>query len=202
MGVRISAQLLLFAQSILLGLAAGTAYGVLRPFRQSRPRLAPALDLLYGLSAAAACSAFLLRPADGILRGYTVLGAAGGAVLWFCGFDEPLRPLWRFWADTAACAAGTALLPVSLAVRFLRNLLKSGKSLFYFAKKCCTIKTAGLRRARRRPKAAPRNASRPMTGRQRRGTVSSRDGRRAGKEQRGGGGYGKADKTKKGASQK
>ena len=40
----ISQQLLVFVQSILLGLAIGSLYDLLRPFRLRLPRVAPLLD--------------------------------------------------------------------------------------------------------------------------------------------------------------
>ena len=64
----ITVQLAQFLQSILLGLSAGALYDILRPFRALLPRLAGALDFLYGLALTAAVCAFLLRPADGELR--------------------------------------------------------------------------------------------------------------------------------------
>ena len=50
----VSQQLLTFLWSILLGLAAGLLYDLLRPFRLRLPRLTAALDLLYCLTAGSA----------------------------------------------------------------------------------------------------------------------------------------------------
>ena len=45
MGINISQQLILFAQSILLGMAVALVYDLLRPFRIRLPRLTTVLDL-------------------------------------------------------------------------------------------------------------------------------------------------------------
>ena len=81
MGNQISQQMLTFVQSILLGLAAGVLYDLLRPFRLRRPSLTALLDAGYCLSVGAGAFLFLLRRGEGELRGFLVLGAVGGAVL-------------------------------------------------------------------------------------------------------------------------
>lgn len=96
----ISQQLLVFVQSILLGLAIGSLYDLLRPFRLRLPRLAPLLDGVYALAVGAGCFRFVLARAEGELRGFVVLGVVGGAVLFFSAFSSLLRPVWEFWADT------------------------------------------------------------------------------------------------------
>ena len=50
MGSPVSAQLLAFGQSILLGLSAGVLYDLLRPFRLRWPRLTGLLDGIYCLT--------------------------------------------------------------------------------------------------------------------------------------------------------
>ena len=81
MGNQISQQLQTFLQSILLGLSAGILYDFLRPFRQRLPRATALLDAAYCLTVGGAAFLFLLRRGGGELRGFTVLGAVGGAVL-------------------------------------------------------------------------------------------------------------------------
>ena len=61
MGNQISQQMLTFVQSILLGLAAGVLYDLLRPFRLRRPSLTALLDAGYCLSVGAGAFLFLLR---------------------------------------------------------------------------------------------------------------------------------------------
>ena len=72
--------MLLFLQSILLGLSAGIFYDLLRPFRRRLKRLTAALDFFYAAALAITSFFFLLRPAEGELRGYLVTGVLGGAV--------------------------------------------------------------------------------------------------------------------------
>ena len=114
---QVNQQLLVFGQSILLGLSAGLLYDLLRPFRVRAPRVTGLLDGCYCLTVGGAMFLFLLRRAAGQLRGFVILGAVGGAVLFFCAFSQPLRPLWAFWADTLAFLAGLLSLPL----RWTRN---------------------------------------------------------------------------------
>ena len=67
-----SHQLLVFGQSILLGFCAGLVYDLLRPFRLRLPRLTGVLDALYCLLTGVAIFLFLLRGAEGELRGFVV----------------------------------------------------------------------------------------------------------------------------------
>ena len=77
MEIWISQQLQLFARSILLGAAAGLLYDLLRAVRQRCPRLTGALDAVYCTGLCCALFFFTLRRAQGILRGYVLLGALG-----------------------------------------------------------------------------------------------------------------------------
>ena len=52
------------------------------------PRLTGLLDGIYCLTVGTVSFLFLLRRADGELRGFLVLGALGGAVLFFCVFSH------------------------------------------------------------------------------------------------------------------
>ena len=106
-----SHQLLVFGQSILLGFCAGLVYDLLRPFRLRLPRLTGVLDALYCLLTGVAIFLFLLRGAEGELRGFVVLGALGGAILFFCVFSESFcgpygpfgRTLWPIWHICCPC---------------------------------------------------------------------------------------------------
>ena len=102
MGNQISQQLTTFGQSILLGVAAAVLYDLLRPFRLRLPRFTALRDGAYCLAVGAAAFLFLLRRGEGELRAFIVLGAIGGAVVFFCTFSPILRPVWSFWADTLA----------------------------------------------------------------------------------------------------
>ena len=149
MGNQVSHQLLVFGQSILLGLCTGLLYDLLRPFRLRLPRLTGLLDSLYCLLAGIAVFLFLLRGADGQLRGFVVLGALGGTVLFFGVFSELLRPVWTFWADTLAYLAWLLSLPVLWTKNFCKKIALHGKKLFYFTRKCYTIRKNGWRRPSR-----------------------------------------------------
>ncbi|MCI9300133.1 MAG: hypothetical protein HFF94_05055 [Oscillibacter sp.] len=140
---RAAQQLLVFGQSILLGLSAGLLYDLLRPFRVRAPRATALLDGAYCLAVGGAMFLFLLRRAEGQLRGFVILGALGGAVLFFCAFSELLRPLWAFWADTLAFLWRLLCLPLRWAGNFYKKTLRRGKNLFYFWRKCFTIRKSG-----------------------------------------------------------
>ena len=87
MAFQISDQLRSFGLAILLGLAAGVVYDLLRTVRLRFPSFTGVLDLLYCLTAGGALSLFVLRQADGQLRGFILLGAAGGSVVFFMLFS-------------------------------------------------------------------------------------------------------------------
>lgn len=118
---QVSQQLILFGQSILLGLSAGLLYDLLRPFRRRMPRLTGTLDALYCVSVGSAAFLFLLRRSAGQFRGFVVLGVLGGAVLFFCAFSALLRPVWDFWADTLADLARLLALPFARWEIFLKK---------------------------------------------------------------------------------
>ena len=69
MAFQISDQLRSFGLAILLGLAAGVVYDLLRTVRLRFPSFTGVLDLLYCLTAGGALSLFVLRQADGQFRG-------------------------------------------------------------------------------------------------------------------------------------
>ena len=102
MEIQISQQLALFGQSVLLGLGAAVLYDLIRAVRLRLPRATALLDMVYTLCVGTALFLFTLRRAAGLLRGYVLLGALGGAVLFFCLLSAPLRPVWSFWVDTLA----------------------------------------------------------------------------------------------------
>lgn len=137
------AQLLLFAQSILLGLGAAAVYDLLRPFRHRRA--GAVLDLTYTAALALTVFAFLLRRGEGQLRGFTVIGGLGGACLYASAFSALLRPVWDFWADTLRLALRAAAFPVRAAIAWVKKMALRGKNLFYFARKCYTIRKIGYK---------------------------------------------------------
>lgn len=134
MGNQISQQMLTFVQSILLGLAAGVLYDLLRPFRLRRPSLTALLDAGYCLSVGAGAFLFLLRRGEGELRGFLVLGAVGGAVLFFCAFSHLLQPIWEFWAETLAYLVHLLSIPLLWVKKFAQNWGNAEKISFVLPK--------------------------------------------------------------------
>ena len=133
MEIWISQQLQLFARSILLGAAAGLLYDLLRALRQRCPRLTGPLDAVYCAGLCCALFFFTLRRAQGILRGYVLLGALGGAVLFFALFSAPLRPIWDFWVETGAFFLRLLTIPIQSVKKIVKKIVKTGKkSLLFF----------------------------------------------------------------------
>jgi len=139
MGHQISQQLLDFAQSILLGLSAGIWYDLLRPFRLRFPRCTGLLDSSYCLSVGAAGFQFLLQCTEGEFRAFALLGATGGAVLYFCAGTALLQPVWAFWADTLFAWGELLLRPVRALWQLGKKFVLCGKNLFYFWEKYYTM---------------------------------------------------------------
>ena len=144
----ISAQLVMFGQSILLGLAVGLLYDLLRPVRLRVPWLAGFLDSLYCLAAAAAVFLFTIRQAEGQLRLYVLLGILGGGALFFGLFSAPLRPVWDFWADAAGDLLRLLAIPGRGLLAVCKKMWKAEKNLFYFCKKYYTIESTRQERIR------------------------------------------------------
>ena len=127
MGNYISEQLAMFLRSIALGAALGLIYDLLGTLRTLGGKLwGTLLDALYCL--AAACSLFFFMLAgSGELRLFILVGALGGAVLFFCLLSRPLRPLWALWLKIF-------LAPVKLAGGLLKKCGQFFKKLFSFAR--------------------------------------------------------------------
>ena len=139
MGFQISQQLLDFLQSILLGLAVGICYDLLRPFRLRLPRLIPLLDSSYCILLGGAGFRFLLECTDGEFRGFALLGAVGGAMLHFCAFSDWLQTVWDFWTGSLFALVHILLFPLRQLRRLCKNFAARGKILFYFWSKCYTM---------------------------------------------------------------
>ena len=121
MELQISDQAAAFSGGLLLGAALGLVYDLLRCLRACRGRWGTALaDALYCLTVLTAVFYFAMAFGRGLLRIYMVLGVVAGAVLFFCFFSRPLRPLWDYWRDSLAAALGILLAPV----RFFLGLAK------------------------------------------------------------------------------
>lgn len=143
MELRITDQLRAFLLAILLGAALGVLYDLLRAVRLRRPRLTAVLDLLCCLCAGGSLLLFTLRQTEGQLRGFVLLGALGGGILFFSTASCPLRPVWDFWLDRAAEWLRLLSLPVRSAVTLCKKITRQAKTLFYFSEKYATIHTKG-----------------------------------------------------------
>ena len=141
MGINISQQLTLFGQSILLGVAAALVYDLLRAFRVRIPRLTAALDVCFCLLLIVSVFLFVLHQAQGQLRGYVLLGSAGGAVLYFTLPAPFLRPVWDFWCGSVlfllhllwqpVLSAGHLCKKIFIRVKNARGFAQKNKIFFY-----------------------------------------------------------------------
>ena len=144
MGNIISEQLLHFLRSVLLGGVLGLLYDLLRPFRRLGGKLwGGFLDALYALATVSGLFFFVMA-GDGELRVFILMGALGGAVLFFCLLSQPMQPLWDFWT-------ALFLKPVRWAKKFLGKCEKKRKKLFSFGKKWFTIISTPQARAAKGP---------------------------------------------------
>lgn len=138
MGIVITQQLRQFLTSILLGGVLGLLYDLVRPFRAMGGRLwNGALDALLSVTAVSAVFFFVMA-GDGELRLFMLMGALGGAVLFFCLLSRALRPIWAFWFALFA-------LPFHLLWKILKNIAKLCKKLFSFSTSWFTITLTKLR---------------------------------------------------------
>lgn len=128
----------MFLGSILLGSSLALLYDLIRPWRRLGGRVWNGLlDTLLTLTAAATLFFFFMA-GEGELRLFILLGALGGAVLFFCLLSRPLRPLWDFWVQFL-------LIPMTIAKKFLKIGGKFCKKLFSFCKKWFTIISTYMR---------------------------------------------------------
>lgn len=139
MAIQITDQLRGFLLAVLLGAAAGIFYDLLRAVRRRYPRSTVPLDLLCCLCSGTALFLFTLRQADGRLRGFILLGAVGGGVLFFSTLSGPLRPVWDFWLERCVEFCRLLTLPGRKTVALWKKIARRAKTLFYFLRKYATI---------------------------------------------------------------
>lgn len=140
----ISEQLLAFGEAVLLGLLGGLVYDLLRAVRIRKKKdlvLTHQLDGLYALFLLLGLLWFALKIGKGELRLYMIGGIAIGAVLYFCGLSQLLRPLWDFWVDAAACLLHILWLPFHFFGILCKKLCLFCEKLFLFLQKYATIFT-------------------------------------------------------------
>lgn len=152
MRVQVSAQLLLFGQSILLGLGLALLYDLLRPLRRRGGGLTALLDGAFCLAAGLTLLLFALRRGAGSCGSTAFWGPWVGRCCSSACFSPLLAPLWDFWAQTAEAAVRLALRLLRWLGRGIKKVEKFRKNLFYFWKKWFTIRKIGAVAHRRRPK--------------------------------------------------
>lgn len=141
MGFVIGEQLRALGASLLLGACLALLYDLLRALRLHRGALLTAvLDGLYCVLAAAAFLAFALRVGGGELRLYMLLGALGGAALFFALLSPVLRPLWDFWAGVLGALFRLFCLPLRWSKIIYGKLHKFCKKGFLFARDAAIIR--------------------------------------------------------------
>ena len=138
----VSAQLLSFLQSILLGLLCGMLYHLLRTLRTMKLRAAwlmHTLDGIYAVLFLLALFLLALQQGDGELRLYMLLGVALGLASYFLFLSTILAPIWRFWIDTVLYCFGLLWRPAAAILRWGKFFGNTAKKVFYFWYKYATI---------------------------------------------------------------
>lgn len=144
-GNYISEQLAMFLRSILLGGTLGLVYDLLRTLRKLGGRIwGGVLDGMFCVTAAAALFLFTMA-GDGELRLFVLMGALGGAVLFFCLLSRPLRPLWDFWLEIL-------LSPVRLVESLGKKSWRKFKKGFSFCRGWVTMEREHWRSRLKRPR--------------------------------------------------
>lgn len=134
-------QLRLLLLSSLLGAALAAVYDMLRAVRPRRTGLVTqALDGVCVALSALTLAAFGMREGGGEVRLYALLHGALGAALYFLLLSPLLRPLWAFWAGSAARLVQLLWLPAAFLGRCAKKLCKSAKKLFHFLRHYATIR--------------------------------------------------------------
>ena len=144
MEIYIGQQLKDLGAALLLGIALGTVYDLLRPVRLQRrdsKSLTNIVDGLYVLFVLLTIFLFALRIGQGELRLFMLFGCIGGMVFYFLLFSPLLRPLWDFWTDAAVRFLSLLWKPVALFVSGVKKVEKFTKKYFHFLCKYATIKS-------------------------------------------------------------
>ena len=129
----VSAQLLLLGQAALLGMLGGVVYDLLRPLR--RGRLIHLTDALFTGGRAGADGVVPDGGEPGRGTALLLLGACGGAGLYFLLLAPLLRPLWDFWAAAAAAFGRLLALPLHFGVKLAKKNREFPEKTLSFWKK-------------------------------------------------------------------
>lgn len=119
----------------LLGITAAAAgisfvFDILRAFRRASGIPPAVTDVLFWLTAAAGMTAALMFFADGKLRGYEIVGAAVGAVLYFSTISTPVVRLFtvifKIFFDKLRFICKILLTPPRFLYKMLCRVFISG----------------------------------------------------------------------------
>ena len=138
----VSAQLISFARTALLGLVAGTVYDLLRCVRLRCSRgllLTHLLDTLYVAAALLVLFLFTLKQGEGEMRLYMLLAIVLGQSVYFLALSPVFTPIWRLWVDTVAEVLTLFGRPLIAVLRCAKKFQIYIKKLFYFWRKYATI---------------------------------------------------------------
>ena len=137
----VSAQLITWGWSALLGLLCALVYDLLRTVRLRRGNawLMHVLDAVYASAVLLAVVLLALQQGQGELRLYMLLGMALGALGYGLLLRRVLLPVWRFWVDTAAEFLRLLWFPANLVWKTIKKLCRGAKKLFHFWQKYATM---------------------------------------------------------------
>ena len=133
----VSAQLITWGWSALLGLLCALVYDLLRTVRLRRGSawLMHVLDAVYAAAVLLAVILLALQQGQGELRLYMLLGMALGALGYGLLLRRLLLPVWRFWVDTAAEFLRLIYFPVDFVWKTFKKTGCFAKKLFHFWEK-------------------------------------------------------------------
>lgn len=138
----VAAQIVTFAQALLMGAVSGCLYDLLRAVRLAcrRDWLTHIMDGLYTAAVLLLVWLFALQRGEGELRLYMLAAMALGAAVYFWLFSAALRPMWDFWVHVAANFGKLLWIPAKFVAETVKKVENFAKKLFYFWEKYATIK--------------------------------------------------------------
>ena len=137
MEISISQQLIAALWSIVLGVAAGFFYDILRAFRRRLKTgfFTAAADVLFWSTCAAGLFLLGFTFGEGEFRLYMLILSAVGGAVYFAALSSMAAPLCSFAASLVVFLVSCLLQPIAFLSNFLRKVLKKAKKSFIFRKR-------------------------------------------------------------------
>lgn len=146
MEIPISLQLLQTGLALLLGVAAGVAYDLLRTVRLLlRSRAADWIcDALFCIGCACGLFALGLSVGEGRQRGFLTVFVFLGMALYFFTLSIPVRMLLERLVSFVVWCVQILLRPVKVAFKAMKKIEKNVKNLFHYSSKWVILNKSSL----------------------------------------------------------